>query len=647
MIARVACIACVLALATGASAATLPQWAREAVTAAPSAATAVAHVLIDHVDVVIDSNGTMRTTRRYAVLIRDRSGSDAAALRSVYVPGSGTVKAIRAWIANGTVIKDVDGRAIVDAALVNNDVYNEVRVRGLSAADVIVPGEVFVAELESEERLLFSQFEWTMQHEWPARVMRRTLRLPAGWRATSVVFNAPPIEAQHDANGLSWEWKDVAALPDEPAMPPQSDVAPRLAVSVFAPPPARAPGEFESWQHVAQWLHGLSDGSSAASAAITAKARELTRDATNDFDRAAALARYAQKVQYISIQTGVGRGGGYQPRAASLVLERNYGDCKDKVSLMRAMLAAVGIPSYLVSLYSGDRGYVRTEWPSPQQFNHAIIAIALPVPPDRVASTADHPLGPLVIFDPTDEYTPFGELPADEQGSLALVVNPKTTTLTRLPMVPGDRHATDRTVNGVLAHDGSLTAAVRERYSGAPAATARALRGALTIEEYRDVLARRVANGIPRARVGSMTPTESLAPVQSLAFDVEASGFAQNAGGLVLVPMPFDTTSVVQIPTGADRKTAVLLEPHVVNETVHLQLPEGLVADETQKPVRIESPFGRYSLDVTAATGVLQATRRLEIPLRRIEPGELAAARAFFDRVRRADTDVIVLSRRR
>jgi hypothetical protein len=647
VISRGALIACVLALASPASAATLPAWAREVVTASAGAATADAVVLIDHVEVAIGTDGKMRTTRRYAALVRDRAGRDAAALRAVYLPGSGSVKTIRAWIAKGNAVRDVDGRAIIDTALVNNDVYNEVRMRGVSAADAVTDGETFVAELESEEQLLFSQFEWQMQHEWPTRLLRRTLALPPGWRATSVVFNAPPMEPRQDGTGLVWERRDVSALPDEPAMPPFSDVAPRLAVSVFAPGPTRAPGQFDSWQTVAQWLHGLSDGSSAATAAVAAKARELTQGTTSDFDRAAAIARYAQRVQYISIQTGVGRGGGYQPRPASLVIERNYGDCKDKASLMRALLAAAGIPSYLVSLYSGDRGYVHAEWPSPQQFNHAIIAIALRGPTDRGASTIDHPtLGSLVIFDPTDEHTPFGELPIDEQGSLALVVHPQSTALVRLPLLPAERHATDRTVNGVLAPDGTLTASVRERYTGASATRARALRNGLHAEDYRALLARRLAAAIPRVRVTTIAPPVETSPDQSLAFEVEASGFAQDSGGLVLVPMPFDSGTLLQIPAAADRKTAVLLEPRLISESVRLQLPAGLAADEVQKPVRIESPFGRYSLELTAVTGALQAKRRLEIPLRRIEPAELAAAREFFERVRRADTDVIVLTRK-
>jgi hypothetical protein len=55
------------------------------------------------------------------------------------------------------------------------------------------------------------------------------------------------------------------------------------------------------------------------------------------------------------------------------VFRHQCGDCK--ANLMGAMLKAAGIPSYLVIIYSGDRTHVHKEWPSPSQFNHAIIAI--------------------------------------------------------------------------------------------------------------------------------------------------------------------------------------------------------------------------------------------------------------------------------
>ena len=45
-------------------------------------------------------------------------------------------------------------------------------------------------------------------------------------------------------------------------------------------------------------------------------------------------------------------------------------------TLAANILAAAGVRSWLVSIYSGDPDYVRDSFPSPQQFNHAIVAIA-------------------------------------------------------------------------------------------------------------------------------------------------------------------------------------------------------------------------------------------------------------------------------
>ena len=74
-------------------------------------------MLFDHIDVAVDAGGRMRTTHRYAVVVRDRAASDAAMVRAVYIPGSGNVKALRGWIVKGTSVRDVDQRQAIDAAL--------------------------------------------------------------------------------------------------------------------------------------------------------------------------------------------------------------------------------------------------------------------------------------------------------------------------------------------------------------------------------------------------------------------------------------------------------------------------------------------------------------------------------------------------
>ena len=136
-------------------------------------------------------------------------------------------------------------------------------------------------------------------------------------------------------------------------------------------------------------------------------------------------------------------------------------------------------------------------------------------------------------------------------------MHPKSTALVRLPLLPTETHTTERMVNGVSAADGGLSASVRETYSGASATMARALRRRLDVGAYRDSLSRRVAAGIPRVRIASIASPDPASSDQSLAFQLEASAFAQHSGGLILVPMPFDSSALTQLPPAGNRRTAV------------------------------------------------------------------------------------------
>jgi len=642
-----ASVAMVLLCGAPAAAADAPAWARQLASADGGGTSAAAVVLLDDVDVTVTADGKIRTLRRYAIRLRERAGRDAASLDAVYVNGSDRVNALRAWILRpGAAVRELGGREAVDAALVNNDIYNEVRVRSIGARDDVAPGDTFAAEIETEGRLLFAQLEWQLQGRWPVKVARRRLALPADWRANAVVFNGAPVEARRDAAAHVWELRDLPSLPDEPAMPPATDLALRLAVSFFGPASSPAPGQFATWHDVSAWLHGLSDAAGRPSETVAAKAREITAPASTDFERAAAIGRYAQRVQYVSIQTGLGRGGGYVPRPAPLVFERNYGDCKDKASLMRAMLSALGIKSYLVTIFAGDRNYVRAEWPSPQQFNHAIIAMSLASVPDGVTSVVDHPeLGRLVLFDPTDEHTPFGELPLHEQGSLALIVAPSGTTLVKAPLTPADHHRIERTIDGSFGPNGSLSALFEETSTGGPAVSARAMHARLDEAAYRGAVAHRVASAIPRAHVAAVT----VAPEPTGAFrvraSVESAAYLQAQGSLVVFTPPLGF-GARHVPPAAQRQTALLIEPNVVRETVRLKLPAGYVVDEMPPSVKMETPFGRYSVTYSSDGGYFTSTRSLETSLQSIGPQQYPAARAFFDRVLSADAAPVVLVKR-
>jgi hypothetical protein len=226
-----------------------PAWLEEAarLEPAPFERSASAVVLHDETRVTVSRNGQIVTRRMYAVRVLTRAGVEAAAVREVYLKGAGDVRAIRAWILN-------DGRSIqlpssdtLDVALVNNDLFNEVRAKVVAAPESIPLQAVFGVETETLDRTVFTQFEWPLQDEWPVRRVRRILTLPSGWDIRSVTFNHAPIDAQRQGSSWTWAADDLAAPPREPAGPPVSGIVPRVAVTYFdSPTSATAFGTWES-----------------------------------------------------------------------------------------------------------------------------------------------------------------------------------------------------------------------------------------------------------------------------------------------------------------------------------------------------------------------------------------------------------------
>ena len=91
-------------------------------------------------------------------------------------------------------------------------------------------------------------------------------------------------------------------------------------------------------------------------------------------------------VRYVAIELGI---GGYQPHPASEVFSHRYGDCKDKATLLSTMLKEIGIESYYV-LINTERGSVTAATLPNLEFNHAILAIALPPGIDDGAAAGAH-----------------------------------------------------------------------------------------------------------------------------------------------------------------------------------------------------------------------------------------------------------------
>ncbi|HEX8893818.1 MAG TPA: tetratricopeptide repeat protein, partial [Terriglobales bacterium] len=197
---------------------------------------------------------------------------------------------------------------------------------------------------------------------------------------------------------------------------------------------------FESWQQVGDWYAGLEKDRRQPSDAIRAKAAALVGGKTADREKVKALYDYVSAdFRYVSLSFGLGR---YQPHAASEVLANGYGDCKDKNTLLAALLAAQGFES--TSVLIGSQHKLDPDVPSPSQFDHVITRVLVD--------------GQQIWLDSTNGVAPFRMLAYPLRDKQALAMPPGgTPELVRTPAnLPFDSFDKSR-IDGSLNETGKLT----------------------------------------------------------------------------------------------------------------------------------------------------------------------------------------------
>lgn len=196
---------------------------------------------------------------------------------------------------------------------------------------------------------------------------------------------------------------------------------------------------FGDWSEVGDWYAGLALDRAQPDRQIRRKAEELLEGLTEDRARIAALYDFVRReFRYLSLSLGLAR---YQPHHASEVLASGYGDCKDKHTLLAALLTAAGYEALPVAV--GVLREPTPEVPSPGQFDHVITAVRLG--------------GETLWLDSTSAVNPFGYIGAAIRGKQALLVEPQgESRLVELPdRLPYDTFTTTR-LEGRVDPDGTL-----------------------------------------------------------------------------------------------------------------------------------------------------------------------------------------------
>src|SRR5260370_7438000 len=149
-------------------------------------------VLVDESTVTVSDDGRVTTSSTFAIRILNREGRGAAQAADVYETDIGKVREMHAWLIRPSgQVKSYGKREIIDEAQLN-DVYDESRMKRISAVDDAEPGAVFGYQTVSESRPYFNPLFWFFQSStFPVTSSRITLVVPTRWQPTEYTSNPP------------------------------------------------------------------------------------------------------------------------------------------------------------------------------------------------------------------------------------------------------------------------------------------------------------------------------------------------------------------------------------------------------------------------------------------------------------------------
>jgi tetratricopeptide (TPR) repeat protein len=253
---------------------------------------------------------------------------------------------------------------------------------------------------------------------------------------------APTIKDENDRRVYHWKHANLKPDSEEQEKDKEESEEPVKEDEEFHPDVQMT--TFQSWDEVGQWYAELQRDRIVPDEKIKIKAEEIINGRTTEKEKVRALYEFvAKNFRYVSLSLGQGR---YQPHAAASVMSNQYGDCKDKHTLLASMLAAAGMRAYPVLINSTRK--LDIDIPSPGQFDHVISAI---------------PLGNETLWaDTTAEVAPAGLLSPNLRNKKALMI--PTTGPARLETTPAEPPFLSSelvTIEGKVDELGKLTAHAR------------------------------------------------------------------------------------------------------------------------------------------------------------------------------------------
>ena len=586
-------------------------------------------VLLDEQRYTIDAGGRLSATKHivYRVVTADGAEEEASVAQE-YAPWHESKPTIRARVitADGTA-HWLDAKTITDAPAeeFGSNLFSDRRILQAPlpavAPDSVVEYEVTVRETAplSEAGTVRRIDVWNGQY-----IQRLHLTLDAApgvpLRTASQLIPAEAMRREETKAGVrvECEWGPIQPVKEREFHLP-FDVA---GHPVFEFATGR------SWREVAARYSSIVDGR-IARADLGGLAEAPKTGETTQATAARLTSALHRRVRYTGLELG---DSAIVPAAPAEVLSRRYGDCKDKAALLVAMLRSAGLKAHVALLSAGFGLDVTPSLPGFGGFDHAIVYVEA---------------SPPLWIDATAQFTRVGDLPAADQGRLALIADAASTELVKTPESTSADNRVIHKVDIRLAPSGpseiqdsvegygSEEADLRARYDGAEPAK---VKESLEQQAKLVYLAKSVGDSSSARSDDFSRPfTVSVtAKNASRAVTENDEAVAALFGSAVFNGLPggvISSSDDEREPSKPRTDDFVLRVPFQSDYHYRVYYPNFLKPRELPKDQKVAMGPATFTASYRQDSGYVEADYRFDSGKRRFTPAEYAELRAGLERL--------------
>lgn len=523
------------------------------VTSSAPSRSASLEIVKRHVDIQVNPDGSFISASEIATRALTASGAEALRQTSLsYTEGYESLQIVSAYTlkADGTHIDVPAGGILEGRGATSSPGFQDVKTLAVFFPSLEIGDQAVLVTLRKQKIPWFkNQFAMAdaFDNAIAARDVRFDLSAPT---SMSLAIDVAGMDGGKRAtvNGndhWTWSYHNDTPVPLEMNAVSPFDEGTHISVS-----------SFRDFREVAKvYVEAFKD-----KAIVTPEIQTLANQLTSGIQerRAQANALYdwvSKHIAYVNIVLGA---GGFTPHGAREILASRYGDCKDHVIILQALLAAKGITSTPVLIDTGD-SYRRPIVGSPFLYDHLITYV-----PEM-----------KLYLDSTARFAAFGALPPEDEDKPVLLI--ASGQLTRTPATSGI--ATTLNIVGTLTFDkdGSATGDTRVTAAGEAAFALRAWLGFFPPNRESDYF--RAAIGPEADGSLSRGDDDSLSPSYSFEAHYHSPNMARFPGpgaiSLNSVYRPTSLAGLIAPALPATRTRSYTCSSIAASDDLTIRLPDG------------------------------------------------------------------------